>query len=185
MKKPLSHLAAIQTGVFAKTIAVGDIVYLQAKHFDENGVLLNILHPDLLEEGISNKHILQPGDVLFAAKGTKNFATVYESKNPTAVASTTFFVIRISDSALLPEYLAWTLNHPNTQSFLKRNAIGSAMLSISKAVLGDLEIMLPTIEKQKCILKIAALSKKETAILQNIAELKQNYIQQQITNLLK
>ena len=40
-------------------------------------------------------HILRQGDVLFAAKGTKNFAALYESKYHTAVASTSFFVIRV------------------------------------------------------------------------------------------
>ena len=46
------------------------MVYLQAKHFDVNGQLLAALHPDLMADGISEKHLLKDGDVLFAAKGT-------------------------------------------------------------------------------------------------------------------
>ncbi len=90
MKTALKHITNIQTGVFAKPLKEGEIVYLQAKHFDENGQLISFLHPDLLAESISGHHLLQAGDVLFAAKGTKNFAALYESKNLPAVASTFF-----------------------------------------------------------------------------------------------
>ena len=70
----LNQIASIQTGAFAETVSKGEVVYLKAKHFDENGKLNTILHPDLNINNITEKHLLKPGDVLFAAKGTKNFA---------------------------------------------------------------------------------------------------------------
>jgi len=99
LKTSLRHIASVQTGIFAKPIPEGQIVYLQAKHFNENGQLVSSLHPDLQVENISGKHLLQHGDVLFAAKGKKNFATWYESKNLPAVASTSFFVIRLNEDS--------------------------------------------------------------------------------------
>jgi len=78
LKTILKHIASIQTGVFAKPIQKGEIVYLQSKHFDENGELTEILYPDLNVDSKINKHLLEKGDVLFAAKGTKNFAAWYE-----------------------------------------------------------------------------------------------------------
>lgn len=185
MRILLRDIANIQTGVFARTIPLGDIVYLQARHFDGNGQLITIMHPDLMAQGIFEKHLLQPGDVLFAAKGTKNFAVVYESKNPPAVASTTFFVIRILSKNILPEYLAWVLNNSDSQEFLKKNAIGSSMVSISKAVLEELEIPMPTIHKQEQILKIANLSKRENNILLRLTSLRQQLIQQQLIKAIK
>jgi hypothetical protein len=141
LKTALKHITNIQTGVFAKPINEGEIVYLQAKHFDETGQLISFLHPDLLAENISGKHLLQQGDVLFAAKGTKNFAVWYESlpaghtgKNLPAVASTSFFVIRLKENTIdkvLPEYLAWYINQPVSQKFLKGNAMGTFIVSIS------------------------------------------------------
>ena len=74
MKKELKHIAKIQTGVFAKTVAKGDIAYLQPKYFDEQGKLTVNLEPDLNSVGVSEKHILKQGDIIFAAKGSKNFA---------------------------------------------------------------------------------------------------------------
>lgn len=185
MKTVLKNIANVQTGIFARTVPVGDIVYLQVRHFDENGQLITTLHPDLMAEDISEKHLLRSGDILFAAKGTKNFAAVYESKNPAAVASTTFFVLRIHDNIILPGYLAWFLNNPASQMFLKKNAIGSSMVSISKAVLEELEITIPSIQKQHCILEIANLSKRENAIRLKLAALKQQQIQQQLIKAIK
>lgn len=188
MKTVLKHITNIQTGVFAKPIKEGEIVYLQAKHFDENGQLISILHPDLLAESISGKHLLQSGDVLFAAKGTKNFAAWYESKNLPAVASTSFFVIRLKENAVdkvLPEYLAWYINQPVSQKFLKGNAMGTSIVSISKSVLEELEISIPDLQTQKAILIISYLRISEKKLQQQIETLREKQIQQQIFNTLK
>ncbi len=169
----------IRTGLFAKPILSGDIVYLQVRHFDEMGNLTSNLNADLKADGIANKHLLKSGDVLFAAKGWKNFATIYRSDFP-AVASTAFFVLRTDEKVLLPEFLAWRLNSPSTKSRLKRKAIGSAIVSISKSVLSDLELKLPTLEKQKLILEISRLSTAEQALRTKIAALRQIQVQQAI-----
>lgn len=185
MKTILRQIANIQTGIFAKPITEGEIVYLQAKHFDENGQLIGSLHPDLNAEGISDKHLLQPGDILFAAKGTKNFATVFESHNIPSVASTSFFVIRLQGKNVMPEYLAWFLNHPASQKFLKGKAIGTSIASISKAVLEELEILIPDLQTQKAIFKISQLRNVEIKLKHQIEALREKQIQQQIINAIK
>jgi restriction endonuclease S subunit len=188
LKTALKHITKIQTGIFAKQIKEGEIVYLQAKHFDENGQLIRFLHPDLLAESISGKHLLQPGDILFAAKGTKNFAAWYESKNLPAVASTSFFVIRLKENTIgkvLPEFLAWYINQPISQKFLKGNAMGTSIVSISKAVLEELEISIPDQQTQKAILIISHLRNLEKKLKKQIETLREKQIQQQIFNTLK
>jgi restriction endonuclease S subunit len=185
LKIHLKDIASIQTGLFAKTIAKGEVVYLQSRHFDENGQLLSILHPDLKAVGIAEKHLLKSGDVLFAAKGTKNYAAVYENHNEPAVASTSFFVIRLTDKKVLPEYLAWFLNHHSTQTLIKAQAIGTSIASISKMVLDTLEISFPDIETQRTILHITQLRRKEISLKQEIESLREKQIQQQIINAIK
>ena len=188
MKTTLGHIATIHTGLFAKPVPKGEIVYLKAKHFDENGILRYSLHPDLKIDSLTEKHLLTHGDVLFAAKGTKNFAAWYESKNQPAVASTSFFVIRLTDSfqnQILPEFLVWFINHPISQKFLKGNAIGTAIVSISKPVLEELELSIPDVKTQKAILKISELHKKEKKIMHRIEELNEKIIQQKILNAIK
>lgn len=185
MKATLGHIANIQTGIFAKPVARGEIVYLQAKHFNERGQLAGLLHPDLNAGQITEKHLLRQGDILFAAKGTKNFAAWYEGNNIPAVASTSFFVIRLQKINVLPEYLTWVLNHPNTQRLLKGKARGTSIASISKVVLAELEIPVPEIRLQELILKIYHLRNKEKELKQQIETLREKQIQQQIINVLK
>lgn len=188
MKTTLKHIAIIQTGFFAKPVSKGEIVYLQAKHFDEHGKLNSKLHPDLKLDNITEKHLLIPGDVLFAAKGTKNFAAWFESKNMPSVASTSFFVIRLYNNfqnKILPEYLVWFINHPISQSFLKANAIGTSIVSISKVVLEKLEVSIPDLQTQKDILKISHLRNTEKNLKKQIEILREKQIQQLIINAIK
>ena len=188
MKTALKYIAFIQTGVFAKPIKEGQIVYLQAKHFDENGILRSSLYPDLKAESISEKHLLQTGDIIFAAKGTKNFAALYENKNQPAVASTSFFVIRLNEDfqdKILPEYLTWYLNLNTSQHYLKSQAVGSSIVSISKSVLDELDISIPNLNTQKSILRIAHLRNSEKKLQQQIEMLREKQIQQQLINAIK
>lgn len=187
MKPKLKEISNIQTGVFAKPNTDGDVVYLQARHFDEHGKLIIDLHPDLNKIDINPKHLLLPGDILYAAKGTKNFATLYEAKNIPAVASTSFFVIRIENVVknILPAYLVWFINHPDTQALIKNQAMGSSIASISKGVLEELGIPIPALETQKIILKIASLRERELALKAQIESLKEKQIQHLIINALK
>ncbi len=185
MVTTLKHITSIQTGVFAKPVQKGEIVYLQAKHFDENGELTETLYPDLDANSKIHKHLLKIGDVLFAAKGTKNFAAWYENDNMPAVASTSFFVIRLHDKNVLPRYLTWFLNHPSIQALLKAQARGSSIASISKAVLSELEIPIPNLQKQELILKIFELRNKEKNLKQQIENLREKEIQNLLINTIK
>ena len=185
MKTNLKHIANIQTGLFAKTDAEGDIVYLQVKDFDENGHIRLPLHAELKAKAAYEKHILQTGDVLFAAKGNKNFAAIFEGQNESCVASTTFFVIRLTDLTIMPSYLVFYLNHPDIQKLLKANAIGTSIPSISKGVLEELEITIPDLNTQKKIIHITELQKKGKKLRQQIEYLRDKQIQQQIINAIK
>jgi restriction endonuclease S subunit len=179
LKALIKNITHIQTGLFAKPAGFGELVYLQSKHFDEYGQLHAVLHPDLVADGISEKHLLKDGDVLFAAKGTKNFAAVFENHNEPSVASTSFFVIRLTDKKVLPQYLAWFLNNHTTRTLLKGQAIGTSIPSISKQVLENLEITIPNIETQKTILQITKLRNKEKTLKQEIEVLRDKFLNQQ------
>lgn len=185
MKVKLKEIATIQTGLFSNSFVDGDIVYLQTKHFNEYGALKNTLHPDLEGKGIDEKHLLRNGDVLFAAKGSRNFAAAFVNIDQPCVASTSFFVIRLKNYQIMPEYLSWYLNHPITLQFLKSQAIGTSIVSISKPVLEEIEISFPSIETQKNVLQIVTLRKKEIELKQKIESLRELQVQQLIINAIK
>lgn len=184
----LRDVVAVQTGVFGKTVKKGAIVYLQSRYFNEHGQLISSLHPDLLIGSHVDRHLLKRGDVLFAAKGSKNFAAMYELTDPPAVASTSFFVLRLKEDFrknVLPEYLKWFLNHPISQEYLKGRAIGSSIVSISKRVLEEMEISVPELKTQKAILEIAELRTTEKKLKDQLEALRERKIQQQIVNAIK
>ena len=185
MKIAIKHIANIQTGVFAKPVSKGEVAYLQPKYYNKGGVLITKLIPDLKDTAINTNHLLRKGDVIFSAKGLKNFAATIKEEMLPAAASTSFFVIRLNDQNILPEFLTWFLNHPNTLRLLKAKARGTSIVSIAKSVLADLEIYVPDIEKQKLILKIHNLRNTEIELKQQIEALHENQIQQQIFNALK
>ena len=185
MKIALKHITTIQTGVFVKPISKGEIVYLQAKHFNEYGELVEVLYPDLNMDNKIERHLLKKGDVLFSAKGTKNFAACYENDSVLAVASTSFFVIRLQVKNVLPGYLTWFLNHPNILRKLKGEAIGTSIASISKVVLAELEISIPDLRKQELILNIYKLRKREKKLYQQLENYREKHIQQLLINTTK
>ena len=183
MKTTLSNIVSIQTGFFARPDNSGDVVCLQSKHFDELGNITAQLFPELDSSKISQKHFLHSGDVLFAAKGTKNFAAIFQQIKHDAVASTSFFVLRIKDeykTKILPEYIAWYINLPSTIGFLKEKSSGTSIVSISKPTLSRLEIPLPSTEKQQKILNIMQLKQKEKTLQMQINQFKNLILQHKL-----
>jgi restriction endonuclease S subunit len=162
---------------------VGNVIYLQPKYFDEQGKVNVLLHPDLKMEGKIEKHLLHDGDLLFAAKGTKNFAVNFDGTIGLAVASSTFLVVRIKPqyrNDIVSEYLQWFINHPVSLQTLKGGAIGTDLPSISKSVLEELEVVVPPMEKQSTILKINELRNREVAIKRQLEYLRGIEIQQKL-----
>ena len=91
--------------MYSQPDILADTLYLQANYFDRNGVLDKAIRPDIKLTEKSSKHLLQNGDVLFAAKGLNNYALVYNEKMGRAVASSSFIVILIEEgftSSVLP-----------------------------------------------------------------------------------
>ena len=180
MKKLIKEIATIQSGIYAKTDQWGDVTYLQAKYFNEKGKIVPWLHPDLHMEGKIEKHLLNDGDLLFAAKGVKNFTAIYNKGIGLAVASSTFLVLRLKpyySNTVLPEYLKWLLNQPDNMSYLQSGAKGTGIPSISKSFIEKMRIDIPPIKTQHLILKVQELRNKEKEIQNQIEDLREKEIQ--------
>jgi restriction endonuclease S subunit len=66
--------------------------------------------------------------------------------------------------------VAWYLNLPTVQNTLAAQARGTSIMSISKATLGELEIPIPTIERQRRYIELSKLQKREQQLYAAIAE---------------
>ena len=69
----------------------------------------------------------------------------------------------------MPEYLNWYHNLHAIITQLRVNAVGSAIPSITKAMIEEVEVPVPSIDKQKAIIELAALQKREQQIYNEIA----------------
>jgi restriction endonuclease S subunit len=165
----LQDIATIQTGVFAKNAPNPNALYLQQSDFDDNGELCKTTQLTIIAD--SQKHLLTAGDLLLASKGNNNICVIVPEIEQKCVASPSFLVIRLRDkSAILPEFVAWYLNLPTIQTTLALQARGTSIMSISKATLGELDIHIPSIDRQRQYVKLAKLQRREQELYKAIAE---------------
>lgn len=174
----LKDIVDIQSWYFVRPECSWDIVYLQAKDFDEFWDLKWNLVPNLNSLNIQEKQILVDWDILFSAKWTRNFATVYKDTYGKCVASSTFFILKIKNENAIAEYLAILLTEASKWKYFKDNASWWYIQSISKPTLQNFEINLPSLEKQNDIIKLYELYKNETKIYEQLKSKKDTLINQ-------
>lgn len=131
--------------------------------------------------GIKEKYYLEVGDILFISKGANNFATVYDLKDGVAtVASSVFYVIKVDASKANPYYVAWYINKKKVQQYFTTHASGTYSLSINKEVVEDIPVILPPLDIQRKIAKVAELAKKEQYIYTTLKEKRNQLIEAQL-----
>ncbi|KAA6339092.1 hypothetical protein EZS27_012953 [termite gut metagenome] len=184
VKIHIKEIADIQTGVYLKETPDGGVNYLQVKDFGKDA--FPILSPPSIDlDDKVKKYLLSDGNLLFAAKGFFNFCVVYREEWGRAVASSSFLVLNIKNTtAILPEYLNWILNRDDVRACFQRETAGSVMPSVTKVMLGEFEINIPTMDVQQKIIAISGLQKREQVLNKEIAELRNQLINKQIIEIL-
>lgn len=149
----------------------GNVAVIQMKDIDD----ANLLHAEeatkvVLPKGKSH-HLLRAGDLLFRSRGRSNGAAqVLEGVGP-AVLSAPMLLIR--PRGVLPAYLCWYINAPDTQAQLAAMSEGTSVRMISAESLKTLEVPLPSLAAQKRIAEVAGLVEQERALTTRIASLRQ------------
>lgn len=179
----LSQLADIKPGYpfrgAIKPDPSGDTHVVQARHITpETG--LNVASPyDPLDRvqltGRRKPDFLQPGDILFLARGSRNLAACIQADIPKRTVCTPhFFLLRLKKPALAlvdPDFLAWQIiNHTEAQIHFARGSQGSALPNVSKSELMTLPIALPSMEKQRLMAKLYQASLSQASVLQQLID---------------
>lgn len=113
-------------------------------------------------EGRKSPNWLQKGDILFAARGARNFAVCLGEVPAPAVASQYFFLLRVRDlGTLMPEFLAWQINQAPAQRYLRKNAEGTDQLNIRRAILEALQVAVPPLARQRQLVELAETAQRE------------------------
>ena len=111
------------------------------------------------------------GDVLFAARGSRNYAVLIDQVTGKVVSSPHFYILRVNEKTLLPEFLVWQLNQKLLQNYFDRAAEGSVTKSVRRSILESAAITIPPLDKQKQILGLYKTLLKEKKLC---AELSRN-----------
>lgn len=144
--------------------------------FDEDLNLRNDLEPNVLYKDSISRNFLQSNEILFNAKGNRFFAYLFQGEYESAIASSVFLVLTIVDENILPAYLTWYLNHPETLKNFNAKKTSQTIPSITKQELGELEIPIPNLSTQEKIFQLDQLKKQRTQILKQLVASQEAFI---------
>jgi hypothetical protein len=181
----LKKIAKIQSGYINRgkidSRDDGNCLLLQAKDVDADSLSYRTDALVRFMPSLSGKDwFLKPGDILFMARGSRNFSVLIDKLPDSVLAAACFFVVRVSNSEILPEYLCWYLNQSPVEEYLKRlSGRGVHMPVVRRAVLEGIDIPLPPIEIQKQVAEMTMLLLKEQDLYKELAE-KRKYLMTEI-----
>jgi len=145
----------------------GSLAVIQSKDFGDD-LRLNVESVTRvdLEEHPTPSSMVRTGDVVFLSRGNRPWAaTVGELPKP-AIVPSSFYILRVDEQRVRPDYLAWFINHPKTQIALRSMMRGTNIAFISKLEFQDLPISVPPLEVQDRIVELTQLSETEQRLLQ-------------------
>lgn len=175
MQQKIKDIADIQIGYqFRKKIEPergGTLQVVQIRDFDENQSLNQEGLCRITIDQLSEKYLVHKNDILFLARGHRNFAVPVIDSIEGTIAASHFFVLKMKTEKVIPEYLAWFINQAPAQGYLHNLARrGTHMPIIPKSVFENLKVQIPDIETQKKIVKLNTLIDKEKTLLYNLRE---------------
>ncbi|MEW6184323.1 MAG: restriction endonuclease subunit S [Thermodesulfobacteriota bacterium] len=180
MKVKLKDIASIQMGFSFRTrlesMDTGTVSVIQMKDLtDQNRVdNSNLILVDM--EKPKEHHLVKPGDLVFRSRGLTTTSTILLNDPGPAVVAAPLLRIRIKDHKILPEYLNWFINQKPAQAFFTSQAKGTAQKMISKEALEELEVFMPSLDRQRTIVALASLAEEEQHIMEKLAEKHRQYV---------
>ncbi|MCP1728438.1 hypothetical protein J2T60_002438 [Natronospira proteinivora] len=116
---------------------------------------------------------LQPGDVLFMARGPRNGAVLIEEVPEATVCTPHFFLIRLkpgSDDIVDPGFLVWQLNHGEGRAAIAAGRQGSLMPSVPKTELAAIRLHLPPLARQRHLVALFRGADREAELMQALID---------------
>ncbi len=175
MKRKIKDIAEIQIGYqFRGRVEAdpqGTHKVIQIRDLDELPFLKTENLQAVRLKGDTDRYLVNENDVLFLSRGHKNYAIPINIPLKNTVAASYFFILRINQDKILPEYLAWYLNQAPAQEYLHSIARrGTHIPLVPLSIFNDLTVDVPDIETQKRIVEVSRLSEKENYLTMQLQE---------------
>jgi len=164
----------------------GEVAVIQMKDLLQDNTVGRKKLAKVEMKTVKKHHLTQKGDLVFRSRGQITTAAILLENPGKAVVAAPLLRIRITKSdKILPEYLNWYISQRDAQIFLASRAKGTVQKMISKQTIEDMEVYLPTLEKQQHIVDLAKLSAQERTILSTLSEKRDKYISTLLMHLAK
>jgi len=156
---------------------LGDVHVVQSSDIKESG---RVSSDDLIAvkgTKIKSDHHLRPGTLLVKSRGTNYSASLFDLTGITAVAAYHFIVVTITSQDIVPGYVCWYINRPETQYQLSLQASGSYIKALSAKALENLPIPIPPLSQQELIINVNRLAQQESGLIDEIKTKRSKLIQ--------
>lgn len=159
-----------------EAMATGTVAVIQMKDLtDHNRVDCRTLALIDMEKPKGN-HLVKRGDLFFRSRGLVSTSAILEEEPGIAVVAAPLLRIRVTDPAIMPEYLNWFISQQQAQTFFVSQAKGTSQRMISKETLEKLEVLNPPLDIQRAIVAMASLVEEEHNIMKKLADKRRQYI---------
>jgi restriction endonuclease S subunit len=171
MNRRIASLVEVRVGYQFRGKVVpdpgGNVRVIQIKDIDANR---RVRLDDLVRVQLDrpDSYRTQAGDILFLARGHRQYAVVLADPIEDAVATGYFYILRPKSSKVLPEYLAWCINQDEFQDAMRPFAQGTHMPLVSRADFQELAVPIPSLETQGRIVRLDELLAEERRLMAEI-----------------
>ena len=112
-------------------------------------------------------------------------AVLIDETSANIVISSNFIIIRCNKRIILPEYLFWLLNRPETKRAIYENTSSNMLGAVKAKFFTDFDVLPQSMDDQRKIAAMNALAIKETQLLHRLACEKERYYNQLIDKIYK
>ena len=146
---------------------------LSLKNISEDGMIVNESFDEFTSnENLDEHYFTEEGDVLMRL--SQPFTTVYIDKNYTGLLIPSYFaIIKVNETKVLPQYIAWYLNTKNVKNELERSQAGSRIPSTNQHTIKNIPIVLTSINKQQVLIEFYQLHQREKLLYKKLLEEKE------------
>ena len=176
----LGTVAAIRSGLvlsrkLSREISSYRYPLLNLRAIHPDGYIL----PDSLEvfyatELLRQEYLTQQGDIIIRLS-IPYTAVLIDTDMTGMVVSSNFAIIRLNQKYMLPEYLLWLLNTPDTKRKIYENSSSNMLSAVRPTFFAELEVLLLPLADQEKIAKLNLLAKQEIQLLKKLADEKERY----------
>ena len=135
-------------------------------------------------EHLASEYVSRVDDVIVRMSSPYT-AVLIDETSAGIVISSNFIIIHCNKSIILPEYLFWLLNRPETKRAIYENTSSNMLGAVKAKFFTDFDVLPLSMEDQRKIAAMNALAIKETQLLHRLACEKERYYNQLIDKIYK